>query len=120
MASSAAALVLSGVGIYLNLQNQFSITPFTLLLHFIWAITISAWILNLRINFAPEKKSLLAIGIVVAIGSAWSSLQQWLAYTQTGLGNDLTVVVGAMILDIIGGTTTYTLYHLNRKNDTSQ
>ncbi len=110
---SSAALITSGIGVFFNLIDQFHITPFTLLLHFTWAITLSSWVLNLRIKTTADKKSLLAIGVVVAIGSAWSSLQQWIAYLQSGLVNDLTLVAGAMLMDAAGGAATYILYHLN-------
>lgn len=110
---SSGALIASGIGLFFNLLGQFSITPFTLLLHFIWAITISAWIINLRIKTTPDKKSLVAMGTVLGVGSAWNSLQQWLAYLQTGLVNDVTLVAGAMAMDVAGGAITYILYHLN-------
>ncbi len=113
LVSSSSALVASGVGIFFNLIDLYNITPFTLLLHLVWAITLSAWITNLRIKTAPEKKSLVAIGIVLAVGSAWSSIQQWVAYRQSGLVNDLTLVAGAMMMDVAGGAVTYILYHLN-------
>ncbi len=113
LVSSSSALVASGVGIFFNLIDLYNITPFTLLLHFVWAITLSAWITNLRIKTLPEKKSLIAIGIVLAVGSAWSSIQQWVAYRQSGLVNDLTLVAGAMMMDVAGGSVTYILYHLN-------
>ncbi len=82
---SACTLVVAGVGILVNQLVQVSITPFSLLLHFAVAISVSAWVLNLRIRMSSEKKPLLAIGIAVAIGSVWSSLQQWLGYLQTGM-----------------------------------
>ena len=113
LVSSSSALIASGVGIFFNLIDLYNITPFTLLLHFVWAITLSAWITNLRIKTLPEKKSLVAIGIVLAVGSAWSSIQQWVAYRQSGLVNDLTLVAGAMMMDVAGGAVTYILYHLN-------
>jgi len=109
----SGALLASGIGIFFNLLGQFNITPYTLLLHLIWAIALSAGILNLRIKMNPEKKALVAIGVVLAIGSAWSSTQQWIAYLQSGLVNDLTLVAGAMLMDIAGGSVTYILYHLN-------
>ncbi len=113
LVSSSSALVASGVGIFFNLIDLYNITPFTLLLHFVWAITLSAWITNLRIKTLPEKKSLIAIGVVLAVGSAWSSIQQWVAYRQSGLVNDLTLVAGAMMMDVAGSAVTYILYHLN-------
>ncbi len=113
LVSSSSALIASGVGVLFNLIDLYTITPFTLLLHFVWAITLSAWITNIRIKTAPEKKSLIAIGVVLAVGSAWSSIQQWVAYLQSGLVNDLTLVAGAMLMDVAGGSVTYVLYHLN-------
>ncbi len=113
LVSSSSALIASGTGVFLNLIDLYNITPFTLLLHFVWAITLSAWITNLKIKTAPEKKSLVAIGIVLAVGSAWSSIQQWIAYLHGGLVNDLTLVAGTMLMDVAGGSVTYILYHLN-------
>src|SRR5207249_9699272 len=83
------------------------------LLHFAAAISLSAWILNLRIQMTPDRKPLFAIGIAVAVGSIWSSLQQWFGYLQTGLTNDITLVAGAMLMDAAGGCVTYILFHLN-------
>ena len=113
LACSACALMVVGVGVFINQLVQISITPFSLLLHFALAISLSAWILNLRLRMSPERKPLLAIGIVVAIGSVWSSLQQWLGFLQTGLTNDITLVAGAMAMDAAGGCVTYILFHLN-------
>jgi hypothetical protein len=56
---------------------------------------------------------LLAIGVVVALGSVWSTLQQWLGYVQTGVTNDIFLVLGAMLMDAAGGCVTYILFHLN-------
>lgn len=113
LVSSSSALVASGVGVSLHLIDLYTITPYTLLLHFAWATSLSAWITNLRIRTAPEKKSLMAIGVVLAAGSAWSSVQQWFGYVQTGLVNDFTLVAAAMLMDVAGGSVTYILYHLN-------
>ncbi len=110
---SASALAASGIGFLFLPLAQFSITPFTLFLHLIWAISISSSILNLRIKISPEKKPLLAIGTVVALGSAWSSLQQWISYQQNGMVNDLILVIGTMLMDVVGGAVTYILYHFN-------
>ncbi len=110
---SACALVVTGIGILVNQLILFSITPFSLLLHFAMAISLSAWILNLRFKMTPDRKPLLAIGIAVAIGSIWSSLQQWFGYLETGLTNDITLVAGAMLMDAAGGCVTFILFHLN-------
>jgi len=110
---SACALVVTGIGILVNQLILLSITPFSLLLHFALAISLSAWILNLRIQMTPDRKPLFAIGIAVAVGSIWSSLQQWFGYLQTGLTNDITLVAGAMLMDAAGGCVTYILFHLN-------
>ncbi len=112
-ASSAFTLVVVGVGVLINQLVQISISPFSLLLHFALALSVSAWILNIRFKMSPERKSLLAIGIVVVIGSVWSSLQQWVGFMQTGLTNDITLVLGAMAMDAAGGCVTYILFHLN-------
>ena len=106
-------MIVVGVGILFNQIVLLGITPFSLLLHFAIATTISAWILNLRLRITPERKSLLAIGLVVALGSAWSSLQQWFGYVQTGVTNDITLVAGAMIMDAAGGCVTFILFHTN-------
>src|SRR5215831_5256323 len=110
---SAAALVVTGLGVFLGLAVTSTVGPFTLLLHFVWAAAISAWVVNLRTSLRPEKKSLLAIGVAIAVGSIWSSAQQWLAYLGTGVVNDIVLVVGAMLMDAAGGAVTYTLYRLN-------
>ncbi len=110
---SASALVVTGIGILVNQLILFSITPFSLLLHFAVAISLSAWILNLGFRMTPDRKPLLAIGIAVAVGSVWSSLQQWFGYLVTGLTNDITLVAGAMLMDAAGGCVTYILFHLN-------
>jgi hypothetical protein len=111
--SSAAALVVTGVGWFFGLADSVTIGPFTLLLHLVWATTLSAWILNLKTKIQPEKKALIGIGAAIAAGSLWSSLQQWFAYVGSGTVNDIVLVAGAMIMDAAGGALTYTLYHLN-------
>ena len=88
-------------------------TPFTLLLHFVSALAVSSWVLSLRVKIAPERKPVLAVGVAVAIGSVWSSLQQWLAYASTGVVNDITLVFGSMLMDAAGGCATYFLFHQN-------
>jgi hypothetical protein len=113
LVSSACTLIVVGVGVLINQLVQFSITPFSLLLHFALAVSASGWILNLRLKMSPERKSLLAIGIVVVTGSVWSSVQQLTGYLQTGVTNDITLVVGAMVMDLAGGCVTYILFHLN-------
>ena len=113
LASSACAFIAVGAGLLFNQIVEFSITPFTLLLHLLLGISLSAWIVNLRIKMASDRKPLLGIGIVVAAGSVWSSLQQWFGYLATGVTNDITLVAGAMVLDAAGGCVTYVLYHLN-------
>ena len=111
--TSAAALVATGIGVLFNLVASITITPFTLLLHLVWAITLSAWVLNLRTRLPNETKTLLAIGVAIAVGSVWSSLQQWLAYVGNGTVNDFILVVGATLMDATGGAISYVLYHLN-------
>jgi hypothetical protein len=113
LVSTSSALSVSGVGFVLNLLDPFSITPFTLLLHFVWAIVVSGWVLNLKLKLPPEKKALLAIGVAVAAGSIWSAVQQWTAYLQGGIVNDITLVAGAVAMDAGGGLVVYILYHLN-------
>lgn len=111
--SSACTFIVIGVGVLFNQLFQFVITPFSLLLHFAVAISVSSWFLNLRMKTSPERKPLLSIAVVVAIGSVWSSIQQWLGYLQTGLTNDITLVAGATLMDAAGGCVTYILFHLN-------
>ncbi len=113
LTTSSAALAITGLGFLLNLTTSITITPFTLLLHLVWALTIAAWALNLRTRIRPERRALLAVGVAISVGSAWSSIQQWLVYIQNGTSNDILLVVGAMVMDTIGGLTTYILYHLN-------
>jgi hypothetical protein len=88
-------------------------TLFTTFAHFALALSLSAWILNLRIKLAPEKKALFALGIAAAVGSTWTSLQQWFGYIQTGQANDLVLIAMATIMDLAGGCATYILFHLN-------
>jgi hypothetical protein len=113
LVSTSSALLISGVGFVLNLLNPFTITPFTLMLHMIWAIVVSSWVLNLKVKLPAEKKALLAIGVAVAAGSMWGAIQQWVAYLQAGIVNDITLVVGAVAMDAVGGLVVYILYHLN-------
>lgn len=110
---SAAALMITGAGAILSLAESVTVSPFTLLLHLVWATVISAWVINLRTSLRPEKKPLVAIGVAIAVGSIWSSVQQWLAYLGSGVVNDLLLVLGAMLMDATGGAVTYALFHLN-------
>ena len=110
---SSIALIVSGLGITFSLTATLTISPFTLLLHLVWAIAVSAWVLNLQMNLKPEKKALLALGIAFCVGSVWSSIQQWLAYAETGLVNDVVFIAGATAMDVAGGAVSYILYHLN-------
>jgi hypothetical protein len=113
LVSTSSALLVSGVGFVLNLFDPFNITPFTLLLHFVWAIVVSGWVLNLKMKLPPEKKALLAFGVAVAAGSIWSAIQQWTAYLEGGIVNDITLVAGAVAMDAAGGLVVYILFHLN-------
>lgn len=90
-----------------------AIGPFTLLLHLVWAIAVSAWVLNLRLKLTPDKKALAAIGTAVSVGSVWSSIQQWLAFTASGTVNDILLVAGAMVMDVAGGAAAYFFYRFN-------
>ncbi len=56
---------------------------------------------------------MLAIGVAIAAGSVWSSMQQWSAYLGNGVVNDIFLVVGAMLMDATGGAVTYALFRLN-------
>jgi hypothetical protein len=111
--STSSALVITGVGFVLSLFDPFNITPFTLLLHLVWAIVVSSWVLNLKVKLPSERKALLAMGVAVAVGSVWGAVQQWLAYLEGGIVNDITLVVAAVALDAVGGLMVYILYHLN-------
>ncbi len=113
LVTSSTALVITGLGIFFSLAATSTINPFTLLLHLVWAISVSAWVLNLRTKLHPEKRALLAVGVAMALGSTWSSFQQWLAYIGSGTVNDIVLVAGAMLMDAAGGAVTYILYHLN-------
>lgn len=112
LVSSSGALLVSGLGIFFSVAAA-PISPFTLLLHLAWAIAISAWVLNLRIKLNQERKALLAVGVAVAAGSLWSSAQQWLAYVESGLVNDIVIVAASIMMDVAGGAVTYILFHLN-------
>lgn len=113
LAFSACALATVGVGVLLGQFSELSMTPFTLLLHFVTALALSSWVLSLRVKIAPGRKPVLAVGVAVAIGSVWSSIQQWLAYASSGVVNDITLVFGAMLMDAAGGCATYFLFHQN-------
>jgi hypothetical protein len=113
LVSTSSALLVSGVGFVMNLLDPFNITPFTLLLHFVWAIVVSGWALNLKVKLPPEKRALLAIGVAVVAGSIWSAVQQWTAYLEGGIVNDITLVAGAVAMDAAGGLVVYILFHLN-------
>lgn len=110
---SSCVLVATGIGFFFGQLALFGITPFTLLLHFVLALAVSSWILNLRIRINPDQKPLLAIGIAVVVGSIWSSIQQWIGYFQTGAVSDIILVAGATVVDAAGGCVIYTLFHLN-------
>src|SRR5438094_8107453 len=107
---SACALVVTGIGILVNQLILLSITPFSLLLHFAAAISLSAWILNLRIQMTPDRKPLFTIGIAAAVGSIWSSLEQWFGYLHTALTDDTPLVAGALLIEAAGGSVTSILF----------
>ena len=113
LVSTSGALVTSGLGLVLSLLDSFNITPFTLLLHFVWAIVVASWVLNLKVKLPAEKKSLFAIGVAIASGSIWGAVQQWVAYLNAGIVNDITLVAAAVAMDVAGGLVVYVLYHLN-------
>src|SRR6266571_3703191 len=71
------------------------------------------FVLNLKVKLPAEKRALLAIGVAVAVGSIWGAVQQWAAYLQAGIVNDITLVAGAVAMDAVGGLVVYILYHLN-------
>ena len=110
---SAGVLVVVGIGFLFGQLTLFDITPYTLLLHLVISLAVSASILSLRINIKPERKPLLAIGIAVVVGSIWTSVQQWVGYFQTGMISDIILVAGATLMDIAGGCVIYSLFHLN-------
>ena len=116
---SAGVLVVAGIGFFFGQLTLFDITPFTLLLHLVLALAVSALILNLRIKISPDRKPLLAIGVAVVVGSIWSSIQQWIGYFQTGTTSDIIFVAGATLMDIAGGCVIYSLFHLNVLKKTS-
>src|SRR5438093_12490097 len=80
LVSTSSALLISGVGFVLNLFDPFNITPFTLLLHLVWAIVVSIWVLNLKVKLPAVKMGLLAIGVGVAFGSICATVERCLAY----------------------------------------
>ena len=69
--------------------------------------------LNLKLKLPPERRTLLAIGVAVAAGSVWGAVQQWIAYLERGIVNDITLVAGAVVMDAAGGLVVYILFHLN-------
>ncbi len=113
LTSSATALAVTGLGVFFSLADLSAIRPFTLLLHLVWAIAVAAWVLNLRTKLTPDKKALAAIGVAVSVGSVWSSIQQWLAFTASGTVNDILLVAGAMVMDAAGGAAAYLFYRFN-------
>lgn len=113
LVSTSGALIVSGVGFVLSLLDPFNITPFTLLLHFVWAIAVASWVLNLKVKLPVDKKSLFAVGVAIASGSIWGAVQQWAAYLNAGVVNDITLVAAAVAMDAAGGLVVYVLYHLN-------
>lgn len=113
LVSTSGALVISGLGFVLSLLDPFNITPFTLLLHFVWAIAVASSVLNLKVKLPAEKKSLFALGVAIASGSIWGAVQQWTAYLNAGIVNDITLVIAATAMDAAGGLVVYVLYHLN-------
>lgn len=113
LVSTSGALVVSGVGLAFSLLDLYNITPFTLLLHFVWAIAIASWVLNLKVKLPTEKKSLFSLGVAIASGSIWTAVQQWSAYLNAGITNDITLVAVATAMDAVGGLVVYLLYNLN-------
>ena len=89
------------------------ITPVTMILHLLWAITISSWVVSLRVRMPREQKALLGLGVAFAIGSCWALVQQWLGYFSSGLLNDPILIVATMVMDGLGGGVTYLLYQFN-------
>ena len=61
----------------------------------------------------PEMKALVAVGVAIALGSVWSSAQQWIAYIETSQANDILLVAASMAMDAAGGAVSYILFHLN-------
>ena len=112
LAESAGATATTGALVLFGLVTP-DITPVTMILHLVWAITISSWVLSLRIRMPPEKRAILGLGVALAFGSAWGLVQQWLGYVSTGLLNDPLMVAAAMVMDGVGGGITYVLYQFN-------
>ncbi len=116
-ASSASAVALSGVVILFGLITP-DISPVILVLHLVWAVAVSSWVLNFRVRLANDKRSILGLAVAVGLGSAWSSAQQWIGYISTGLLNDPIMVGAATLMDAIGGGITYLLYEFNVRQRT--
>jgi len=112
LVESAGAIATTGALVLFGLVTP-DITPVTMILHLVWAITISSWILSLRIKMPPEKRAVVGLGVAMAFGSAWGLVQQWLGYVSTGLLNDPLMVAAAMVMDGVGGGITYVLYQFN-------
>lgn len=111
-ASTSSAVALTGIVVLFGLITP-DITPVTLVLHLVWSLAISAWVLNLRVRLPGEKRSLLGLAVAVGLGSAWSSAQQWLGYVASGLLNDPIMVGASTLMDAMGGGITYLLYQFN-------
>jgi len=112
LVESAGATATTGALVLFGLVTP-DITPVTMILHLVWAITISSWVLSFRIRMPPERRAILGLGVALAFGSAWGLVQQWLGYVSTGLLNDPFMVVAAMVMDGLGGGITYVLYQFN-------
>lgn len=112
LVESAGAIATTGGLVLFGLVTP-DITPVTMILHLVWAITVSSWILSLRIRMPLERRAVLGLGVAMAFGSAWGLVQQWLGYVSTGLLNDPLMVVAAMVMDGVGGGITYVLYQFN-------
>ncbi|HZD13005.1 MAG TPA: hypothetical protein VE177_05745, partial [Candidatus Binatus sp.] len=59
---SAGTVAATGL-IYLLGLITLDITPVTMIIHLLWAITISSWIVSLRIRVPPDKKAVLGLGV---------------------------------------------------------
>src|SRR5437879_13592635 len=71
LVESAGATATTGALVLFGLVTP-DITPVRMILHLVWAITISVSILSLQIRMPPANRSILALGVAFAFGVAWS------------------------------------------------
>src|SRR5438128_9802536 len=84
LVESAGATATTGALVLFGLVTP-DITPVTMILHLVWAITISSWVLSLRIRMPPEKRAVLVLRVALVLGSACGLVLQGRGYVSTAL-----------------------------------